>query len=317
MNTLSVGHHVSRHEAPESWMKPSHARSVIKLVIYAGSLVALVWTLLIAENELIILGLQLSLGVVFAHGLELQHECLHHNMFRSPSLNRLCGAMLGVPMLVSYTHYKIQHLHHHKFVGTPEDAEIFDYRASQFTSLPGLISRVWNLARIPMFLLTFIGILQGRMPSAFEQEGRKRRHLRLEYWLIATLFVTALIVTACANVHVFIRVWFIPWLLFAEVTHVLIELPEHIGCDRNVADPRWNTRSYATNCVWQYIANWNNYHVEHHCWPNLSTGHLREASEILRATERHCARSYWAAASAVIKSIRDSSRSEARALLEP
>jgi hypothetical protein len=30
-------------------------------------------------------------------------------------------------MMVSYSHYKYQHLHHHLFLGTPDDKEIVDY----------------------------------------------------------------------------------------------------------------------------------------------------------------------------------------------
>src|ERR1043166_623819 len=100
------------------WSKRNALRSTIKVLIYVGGAAALITGILSFEGWAPILLCQMLLGLVYAHGVELVHECLHHNMFRHPLLNRLFGSLAGMPMLVSYSHCKYQHLHHHKYVGT-------------------------------------------------------------------------------------------------------------------------------------------------------------------------------------------------------
>ncbi|HEX2039464.1 MAG TPA: fatty acid desaturase, partial [Acidimicrobiales bacterium] len=60
---------------------------------------------------------QVLLGVMFAHALELQHQCLHGTGLATARANRWAGRLLGAPMLVSYSHYRARHLRHHRYLG--------------------------------------------------------------------------------------------------------------------------------------------------------------------------------------------------------
>lgn len=270
-------------------------RSATKVALYFVTIALLVGAILVlSESMLSVVALQLALGIVFAHGLELQHEALHHNLFKSPRLNRAFGIAFGLPMLVSYTHYQVQHLHHHKYVGTERDKEIFNYSPESLRNVVSLSLRAFNISRVPAFVLTYCGFLQGQYDAVFSSP-KKRRRVFGEYTLMVALVAGALWWTATAGGEVFVACWFIPWLVFAEVAHFAIEFPEHLGCDRDNPDVLMNTRSYRANRVFEYIANRNNYHVEHHLYPKISPRHLRRAHVFIKGQSGHVEPSYWRA----------------------
>lgn len=71
-------------------------------------------------------------GVMYAHAVELQHQCLHYTAFKKPHLNKFFGIILGAPMFVSFSEYRKIHLKHHKNLGTQEDEEFFTSRFKRY-----------------------------------------------------------------------------------------------------------------------------------------------------------------------------------------
>ena len=280
------------------WGRVSSLRSVAKLSLYFAICAALVAAILLLRGWLPILLCQVLLGLMYAHGLELTHECLHGSMFRSARLNRLFGFVTGLPMLVSFTHYKYQHFHHHRYVGTKDDKELFDYREDSLRNPLRLLGRAVNLSRIPTFFTVLFGMINGRYPEIFgKMEQRRtapRQELFLEYLVLAAVFVVALGLTVSGYTKVFLLVWFIPWLAFGELFHFLIELPEHLGRDRTKKNIYINSRSYTCNSLWAYIVNGNNFHVEHHLYPQVTIHNLGRLNERLDAEAHHTAPSYLA-----------------------
>lgn len=61
----------------------------------------------------------------------------------------------------------------------------------------------------------------------------------------------------------FVKLWFIP-LVIGEVAHFMIEMPEHIFCDRSKPDVFENTRTIKGSWFSFWLTNGNNFHVEHH-----------------------------------------------------
>lgn len=78
------------------------------------------------------------LAAAYTHAVELQHQCLHYSAFRKPRFHRLVGVPLGTPILVSYSHYRVRHLQHHRYLGTPKDAEFFGFDTRQPLTLGSL-----------------------------------------------------------------------------------------------------------------------------------------------------------------------------------
>ncbi len=272
----------------------STLRSAIKVSLWLASMVGLIALILALEHWLPILFAQLLLGLAFAHGVELSHEALHHNMVRQRWANRLVGRIVAAPLLVSFTQYRQQHLHHHRYVGTPEDRELFDYDKSLLETPRSFISRAFNIARIPTFLRTYAGMLRGQWPEVIDTP-QLRRDFFLEYTALLLLFVVAVGATLTGATSAFLLAWFIPWLVFGELFHFLFELPEHLGRDKLDRDRVVNTRSYRCPDWLGYVLNGNNFHVEHHLYPRVAVHRLAEVNAALDAARHHTLRSYRAA----------------------
>jgi fatty acid desaturase len=285
------------------WSRIAPARSSLKLALYLGAVAVLITESVSLTVWLPVLICQLLLGLAYAHGLELMHECLHDSMFRSARMNRLVGFLVGLPMLVSFTHYKYQHLHHHRYVGTDKDKELFDYKEASLRNPFSLLIRAANLSRIPTFFCTLFRMFRGTYPAIFEKmRGRARRQLLLEYIAMAALFMTGLALTVGGLTDLVLLAWFIPWLLFGEMFHFLIELPEHLGRDRTNKNIFINSRSYLCNPLWRYIVNGNNYHVEHHLFPRVAIHNLGALNVALHAQARHTLSSYLSAVRQIFSS---------------
>src|SRR5579872_743945 len=78
---------------------------------------------------------QCALGLIFVHMIELQHELLHGLGIKNGWVNKIIGYILGLPMLVMYADYQYNHINHHKYLGTPQNKEFFDYNHKKFTIL--------------------------------------------------------------------------------------------------------------------------------------------------------------------------------------
>jgi len=274
-STLAVAGEENFRDLLIGWSQRDAGRSLLKGGVYAVCALTLIAAILMLKSWWAVLLCQALLGLVYAHGLELTHEALHHNMFERNRYNRILGFITGAPMLVSYSHYRFQHLHHHRFVGTEQDKELFDYDAKSLRNPVAFFARAWNLMRIPSFFRTLIRMWRGQFPEVFATPAQQKDAV-VEYTIIASVFVLALALTLTGVTKFFLLIWFIPWLVFGEFFHFLVELPEHIGCDKTNRDVRINTRTYRTNPVWFYITNGNNYHIEHHLYPHVAVHRLRD-----------------------------------------
>jgi len=277
---------------------------ILKVGLYFASIVFLVWLHFAYASALLTGFIVVAMGCLFAHGLELQHEALHQNLFRGPFLNRAIGTVLGLPMLVSYTHYKSYHFHHHIAVGTQDDEEIVDYSMDSLRNPMKLIARAWNVTRIPRFFLVLAGMLRGHYPPRVKRNNRKP--LLREYVLMAAIFAAMALVALIFRSWAPVILWFAPWLLVAEPMHFVIEVPEHLGCDRRTSSILRNTRSYRTSFLWGYVANHNNYHIEHHLWPAVASHRLHHLHRHVIEADGHCSDGFWRALGEVNQAARSS-----------
>ncbi|WP_437284350.1 fatty acid desaturase family protein [Sorangium sp. So ce406] len=218
------------------------------------------------------------LGLMFAHGVELQHQVLHRQGFRNKQLNELAGVLLGLPMLVSFAGYQASHLRHHKHLGTPENKEFFDY-GDQYGSSRVASLRLWfNRLMMPSHYASFAKnlwlSLVGRRFSA-ERPDVSARMCR--DYVVMLLAIVALGAASCAtHASLILLVWLLPLVLIATPVHALIEMPEHYRCDVSSTDVFRNTRTIRTNALMTWYTNGNNYHVEHHLMPSLPIDRLHD-----------------------------------------
>lgn len=276
--------------------------STAKVAVYFALIIAFVALYCVTDNSWLRASCVILLGIVYAHGVELQHEALHGNLFGKPVLNRVIGFLTGAPMLVSFTQYRAYHLHHHRCVGTPNDQELFDYTARSLTNPLSAFVRMWNLIKIPAFLVTFLGMLQGDYPDKIKPP--ERRSLLIECTLLFIMLVFAFSSAFFLSDHL-LMLWIVPWLAVAEPLHFMVEVPEHIGCDRRNRSMLRNTRSYTTNPFWAYLTNFNNFHIEHHLFPTVPAHRLGVLHARTRGAEGHCTDGYWKALREVSATVRN------------
>ena len=282
--------------------RKSSSVGALKVGIYFASISLLTWSYFGFNSPLVNCFVVIAMGAVFAHGLELQHEALHQNLFPNPVLNRAAGILLGIPMLVSYTHYKSYHFHHHVAVGRDDDEEIVEYSVKSLCHPVSLVLRAWNVRRVPQFLFVFAGMLVGEYPRRVKSQYRS--HLFYEYVFLLLILAAIIGIVAIFGSSAPLILWFAPWLLVAEPVHFLIEIPEHIGCDRKTISILHNTRSYRTNAIWGYFANHNNYHIEHHLWPGIPAHRLRHLHREVMGANGHCNADFWQALGEVSRAAR-------------
>lgn len=233
------------------------------------------------------------LGLLYAHLVELQHECLHEHAYRQRWLNRLVGFLCGIPMMSSYWHYKYEHLRHHAYLGTPQNHEFFNYRFEGLGSVRGFLRACFHLGR---YLDVFANIgrgLAGRTNPRVTKPVAARK-IRTEYLAFAAVLAAAIAFTAVTASPYLAFVWVIPALLIAEPTHFLVELPEHFGLNTQ-SDPNVlsNTRTVHGGRFGKWYTNGNDLHTAHHFHQGVPMAQVPKLHTVIADRVETVEPSYW------------------------
>ncbi|MER5889950.1 fatty acid desaturase [Streptomyces sp. NPDC001941] len=232
------------------------------------------------------------LAAVYTHMVELQHQCLHHSAFTSPRPHRPVGVALGLPLLVSYTHYRVRHLQHHKHLGTPQDSEFFGFDTRAPLTWGMLLRGAFDYGRLLTVAREVARSWRGTWAyDAGEISERRRREVVAEYrWMVLPVLAAAGLAVAGYGGQV-LELWLLP-LLVAAPMHFFLELPEHILCDTETTDVLRNTRTIKGSWFSTWYTNGNNLHVEHHAAMTVAINRLRERHEEVSRLAVHVERSY-------------------------
>lgn len=224
----------------------------------------------------------LLIGIAMTHGVELQHQALHGHGFKNRHSNRLVGYLLGLPMLVMYSHYQARHLWHHRHVGTSRDSEFFDYQLeeSQFT-IGELVFNAFDLSLILRFVKYAARSALGlRIDRDISVKPAVESRIRWEY-AISTALLLTVAVGCYHHLEILAKLWLLPLVLIAIPCHFLVELPEHILCNRNSVNVVENTRTIVSGPFGYWFTNGNNFHVEHHMYPSVPMNKLHRVHAFL------------------------------------
>lgn len=232
------------------------------------------------------------LGLAYAHGVELQHQCLHNTAYRSKPWNRLVGVTVGLPSLVSFSDYQNSHLKHHRLLGTPEDKEFFNYSYQKLTSVLALIPHLWMVRHYRDVCGYIAKSLVGILVREKDATLKVAKKIRSEYIIMGVFLFAMAAITVYFQTDIFLKLWVIPFLI-AVPAHALIELPEHIGCNTKVPDVLQNTRSIRTNKLVVWFVDGNNYHVEHHWLPGVPNDQFPELHKTVNSRIVYLETSYW------------------------
>ncbi len=233
-------------------------------------------------------------GVMFAHGIELEHELIHQKHF-SQQCRQVLGFLLGLPMLVEFSRYTITHGYHHRMVGTADDEESFGYDFNQLSSPLPFLLHLSMLSHYRQVLQAVFYAVTGQYTLIKQSLGkpgttvseRLFNQLIRGYVVFAMVLAIAIVLSLSLSTTVFLQLWLLP-LLIASPVHALIELPEHWGCRSNTTSCLENTRTIVAGRFATWLTNGNCWHVEHHHNPALAIDNLIELHRQLAPDIQFC-----------------------------
>jgi len=245
---------------------------LLRLFIYAGLIAGFAAMVVMTHGILPWVGM-VGLGLMYAHGVELQHQALHNTAFPSKWWNRFVGFFLGLPVLVSFSDYQYSHLRHHRLLGTSDDREFFNYGYERLSNLKPLLMHLLMVRHY----IDVTGFILGSMVGKTKPDVKKENALKIraEYQWMAFFIALAVAVSIVFKTTLLLKLWFLP-LFVAIPTHALIELPEHWGREHDTLDVRENTRTIATGWLGTWFTNGNNFHIEHHWLPAVPNDRFPE-----------------------------------------
>ncbi|HEY5209543.1 MAG TPA: fatty acid desaturase [Stellaceae bacterium] len=218
------------------------------------------------------------LGLMYAHGLELMHQCIHDAAFRDPAWNRAVGTVLGLPVLYAFSDYRAKHFEHHRLLGTAANEDVVAFAT--------MSAAARYFAMVPHFRQILRTMLRALGQLAFDRfpfRARLAPPVIQEYALIAA-FLAALIAGIWFAPRLVMMLWLLP-LAVAVPVHAALDLVAHWRC-ASVGAPSVTTRTIETGLLGRWFTNGNNFHVEHHLWPELPPEMLRHAH---RGSQPDCA----------------------------
>jgi fatty acid desaturase len=245
----------------------------------------------------------LLLGLLYAHAVELQHQCLHSTGYKSKVWNRIVGVILGLPSFVSFSDYQNSHLKHHRLLGTPEDKEFFNYSYQKLNSIKALIPHLWMVRHYRDVVGYIVKSVFGKLVREKEATLKMAKKIRSEYQIMAVFFAGMAVVTIVFQTPILLKLWLVPFLI-AIPAHALIELPEHIGCNTKVPNVLENTRTIKASKLAVWFVDGNNYHVEHHWLPGVPNDKFPVLHTSVNGRVRYLDDSYWSFYMKFLKNLR-------------
>jgi fatty acid desaturase len=204
----------------------------------------------------------------------LSHEGHHHLLFRSAPVNHAVNIVLCVPLLHSPTAYRVLHELHHRFLGGPGDPD--EYR--NYTDSPGLR---WALqwVRLTMGTLVYMPLIP---VVAWRRAGADdRRRIAWEYSAMAAVWI---VVFAVFPMRALLQVWLVPGVIVGYISAVRA-LAQHALTDSH--DPLLASRSVRSNPIVSFLLLNENYHLEHHLFPEVPSYNLPRLRALLRSRLPH------------------------------
>jgi fatty acid desaturase len=231
------------------------------------------WTLRLA-------GIAASAAALNAFYL-LSHEGHHNLLFRRAMVNHLANVALCIPLLHSPTAYRVLHQLHHQYLGGPGDPD--EYR--NYTGDPRIR---WALQWVRLTIGTLVYMPLIPVVAWRRADAADRKRIALEYTLMSAIWIA---VFATFPIQVLLQVWLIPGVVVGYVSAVRA-LAQHALTES--ADPLLASRSVQSNRLVSFLLLNENYHLEHHLFPEVPSYRLPQLRGLLQDRLPHHveARSY-------------------------
>ena len=211
----------------------------------------------------------------------LSHEGHHQLLFRRRTVNHGVNIALCVPLLHSPTAYRVLHQLHHQYLGGPGDPD--EYR--NYTD----DARIrWALQWVRLTIGTLVYMPLIPVVAWRRAQRADRQRIALEYGLMIAIWVA---VFATIPIRVLLQVWLVPGVLVGYISAVRA-LAQHALTESE--DPLLASRSVRSNRLVSFLLLNENYHLEHHLFPEVPSYRLPQLRALLQDRLPHHveARSY-------------------------
>jgi fatty acid desaturase/membrane-associated phospholipid phosphatase len=191
----------------------------------------------------------------------LMHDGMHDTLVRNRNWNRVASVLIGSTFLMSFSAYRVLHTRHHKFLGDPRDPD--DYKNyTQHRSL------VWFLHFLRLSVGSLLYLMLIPILALKFGNGEERRRVLVEYAFLVALYSLLLRIVPLFSLAV---VWFLPLLMVGTMTAIR-GFTQHGITD--AADPYIASRTILPNPIVGFFLLHENYHLEHHLFPEVPSYHL-------------------------------------------
>jgi fatty acid desaturase len=250
------------------------------------------------------------------------HECSHDSFFASRLTNRLVGNLTAALLATPFEEFRMQHMEHHRLVGTSADPSAVDYWV-RFRSRAELL---WFLlsplvgASLFLKLGDYYRGLRGRAPTSPGARATRRYE-----GLIAVALVQGAVLVVVSRGLILTDLWRYPVFVLLPGATIFLFLSrlrmhlEHGSLNYDRIDytlrPRLTARTIVASPLERVLlcgANFN-YHHEHHLYPRVPAWQLpRFHADVIRAITApdDLRQTYW---QSLVELWRHLGRSESRA----
>jgi fatty acid desaturase len=200
----------------------------------------------------------------------LSHEGHHDLLFRGRRANDLANFALCIPLLHAPSAYRVLHELHHRYLGGPGDPD--EYRNYTDNARLRWMLQWVRLTMGTLVYMPLIPVVADRHASSAE-----RRRIAAEYAAMLCIWVP---VFALFPINILLQVWLLPGVLVGYVSAVRA-LAQHALTDS--VDPLLASRSVQSNRLVSFLLLNENYHLEHHLFPEVPSYNLPRLRTLLRS----------------------------------
>jgi fatty acid desaturase len=215
----------------------------------------------------------ISLNVFFM----LVHEGMHSVLFRNKYANYFGATLFAIPLFFSYTAFRVLHLRHHRFLGERLDPDEYKFYARSPFAL--WVLHYLRITIAPYLYIILIPILAMRYATM-----KERSLIVTEYFLLACFYI---FIFHQISLLVLLMIWIIP-ACFTAYLIGLWGLTQHALTD--AGDPLLASRSVLAHPIVAFCFINQNYHLEHHLFPEVPSYHLKDLHRLITHRLPHALR---------------------------
>jgi fatty acid desaturase len=198
----------------------------------------------------------------------LMHDGMHGTLFSSRRRNWAGSVLLGSTFLMSFSAYRVLHTRHHKFLGDPRDPDDYHNYIRHHALL-------WSLHFVRLTLGSLLYLMAIPILAVHYGTREERRRILLEYGLLIGIYSVAL---RFVPISILMVAWFVPLLIVGSLTAIR-GFTQHGITD--ATDPYIASRTIVPHPLIAFLLLNENYHLEHHLFPEVPSYHLQELHKLV------------------------------------